>query len=195
MPRRIRGLISITLGCVLLLTALGWYIYNVTEDKNAGVVAAEILNKMEDATKSLDNNSSNNGTDKDTIPIIMVDGNAFCGKVLIDALAVELPVYEQWSYEKLKTAPCRYTGSVATNDIIIAAHNYKSHFGTLNKLKIGDEIKFVDAYGTVFCYEVKELTTLDGTAVSDMRSGGWDFTLFTCTKSGEQRVTIRCIKK
>jgi sortase A len=28
--------------------------------------------------------------------------------------------------------------------------------------------------------------------VTDMQSGDWDFTLFTCTKGGAQRVTVRC---
>lgn len=104
---------------------------------------------------------------------------------------VVLP-YGEWSNARFKTAPCRYTGSVDTNNIIIAAHNYKSHFGNLKQLQIGDEIVFVDTYGTYHRYSVKEITTLDGTAVTDMKAGEWDFTLFTCTKGGEQRVTVRC---
>ena len=104
-------------------------------------------------------------------------------------------MYDEWNYSRLKSAPCRYTGSIDTNDIIIAAHNYKSHFGLLNKLTVGDEVEFVDAYGKSHLYEVCELITLDGTAVSDMQSGGWDFTLFTCTKGGQQRVTVRCERK
>ena len=126
---------------------------------------------------------------------ITVQGDAFCGKVVIEKLKVELPVYDKWSYTRLKSAPCRYAGGIDTNDIIIAAHNYKSHFGSLKKLKRGDEVKFTDAYGKIHLYEVCELAILDGTAVSDMQSGGWDLTLFTCTKSGEQRITVRCNRK
>ena len=81
---------------------------------------------------------------------------------------------------------------MANDDLIIAAHNYKSHFGSLGKLAVGDEVKFTDAYGNEHLFEVKETAILDGTAVSDMQSGDWDFTLFTCTRSGKQRVTVRC---
>jgi sortase A len=79
--------------------------------------------------------------------------------------------------------------------MIIAAHNYKSHFGSLDRLAVGDEVEFLDTFGQKHLYEVCELAELDGTAVSDMHAGGWDFTLFTCTKSGEQRVAVRCNKK
>ena len=188
MARKSKGLALIIIGCVLLAVAGGWYIYNIVEDKNAGKEASEILEKFEDA-------KSEEPTVEEDTPVIVVEGDAFCGKVLIEKLGIELPVYNKWNYANLKKAPCRYMGTVATDDIIIAAHNFKSHFGTLNKLQLGDEITFIDAYGVTHYYEVCELVTLDGTAVSDMQSGGWDFTLFTCTKGGEQRVTVRCERK
>ncbi len=183
MLKRNKGVVFLSIGCILILIACGWYVYNIVEDKNAGQYASEILNEFDEA--------QNEKTDKNA-PVITVDGDAFCGKVIIEKLSVELPVYDEWNYTRLKSAPWRYTGSIDTNDIIIAAHNYKSHFGNLNRLQIGDEISFVDAYGTWHRYSVKEIATLDGTAVTDMKSGEWDFTLFTCTKGGEQRVTVRC---
>ena len=99
-------------------------------------------------------------------------------------------MYGEWDYSKLKNAPCRYAGSAQTNDLIIAAHNYASHFGNLKRLEIGDKIVFIDAYATEHQYAVKEIITLDDIAISDMLQGDWDFTLFTCTKSGKHRVTI-----
>lgn len=184
MTRRSKGIILLIVGCILFLISGGWYIYNVQEDKNAGRQATEILGKLDNEQNIIDNS--------DTAPVITVDGDAFCGKVVIEKLGVELPVYDEWNYTRLRSAPCRYMGSVATDDIIIAAHNYKSHFGSLNKLQTGDEIRFIDAYGTAHTYSVCELVTLNGTDISEMQSSGWDFTLFTCTKGGKQRVTVRC---
>ena len=183
MAKRDKGIMFLLFGCILLLIAGGWYIYNIVEDRNAGQQAAEILNKIDNAQDTV---VDDNG------PVIAVDGDAFCGKIIIEKLDIELPVYNEWNYTRLKAAPCRYIGSIATKDIIIAAHNYKSHFGSINELKIGDEIKFIDPHGKTHFYEVCELIIIDGTAVSDMQSGGWDFTIFTCTKGGEQRVTVRC---
>lgn len=182
-----RAIVFLAIGLILVIIAGGWYAYNLVEDNNAGKQAADLLDKLEA-------NRPPSG-DVEAAPVIVVDGDAFCGKVIIDKLGIELPVYDEWDYNRLKSAPCRYMGSIADDDIVIAGHNYKSHFGPLDNLKNGDEIKFQDAFGTIYVYEVRELVTLDGTAVSDMQSGGWDFTLFTCNMSGEQRVTVRCERK
>ncbi len=172
------------LGFVLLLMAVGWYLFNAFEDKNAGQKATEILSKLEDASNNSDDAS-----------IIALGDDTFCGKIIIDKIKVELPVYDVWDEACLKAAPCRYSGNISTNDMIIAAHNYKSHFGKLSKVQIGDSIIFIDAYGVSHFYKVNEISVLDGTAVSDMYSGGWDLTLFTCTKGGEQRITVRCVRQ
>lgn len=180
MKRRNRGIVFLLVGCILFLVAGGWYVYNILEDNNAGKQAEEILEQFEANQEEA---------------VIATEGNEFCGKILIEKLEIELPVYDKWDYTRLKTAPCRYSGGIDSDDIIIAAHNYKSHFGLLGELQIGDEIKFTDVDGTWHCYEVCELVRLDGTAVSDIQSGRWDFTLFTCTKSGKQRITVRCERK
>ena len=223
-----RGIAFLVIGSLLIFTAVGWYICNTVEDKNAGKQASEILKKLEaQQATELSNNSDGQQTSEqlkdqedqqtseqleeqegqqisenlkeqeeqqeDPGPsVIIIDGEAFCGTVVISKLGIKLPIFDEWNYARLKTAPCRYLGSIATNDIIIAAHNYESHFGNLKKLQIGDEIAFIDASGRQHCFVVSEITTLDGTAFTDMKSGEWDFTLFTCTIRGEQRVTVRC---
>ena len=46
--------------------------------------------------------------------------------------------------------------------------------------------------GNVFSYAVSSLETLSSYAISDMTSGDWDLTLFTCTVGGQSRLAIRC---
>ena len=175
----------LTIGMLLIATAGGWFVYNMIEDRNAGVYAGDILvamnNQDESAIATHEDYSTVNIEDED-----------FCGRIIIEKLGVELPVFERWDYAKLKKAPCRYSGYAATKDMIIAAHNYKSHFGNIHELQEGDQIVFVDVLGEMFCFKVKEVTLLDGSAVENMKAGEWDFTLFTCTKGGKQRVTVRC---
>lgn len=173
-------------GIVLLVMAGGWCVVNISEDRMAGVYADAILKDMSHFSTQDDNLEVSEN------PVVTVEEKSFCGRVIIEKIGVELPVFQDWSYSKLKKAPCRYSGSVATNDMIVAAHNYNSHFGRLQSMAIDDEIVFVDAVGQSHHFAVKEIVLLDGSAVDDMRSGAWDFTLFTCTKGGKQRVTVRC---
>ncbi len=122
----------------------------------------------------------------------IVNGRPYIGVLSIPVLSLELPVIQEWNYPDLRIAPCRYVGSVYTGNLVIAAHNYISHFGNLKLLQTGDQIIFTDMEGNVFYYEVAVLETLEPTAVDEMTSGDWDLSLFTCTIGGKLRVTVRC---
>ena len=125
------------------------------------------------------------------MPVENIDGIDYIGVLRIRTLELELPIISEWSYQKLKIAPCRYSGSAYQDDLIIAAHNYNSHFGNLKNLREGDTATFTDMDGNVFTYEMVELEILQPTDIEGMESGEWDLTLFTCTIGGSSRVTAR----
>lgn len=126
------------------------------------------------------------------MPEVRVDGQLYIGTLEIPSQQLVLPVISEWSYPNLRIAPCRYQGSAYTDDLILAAHNYSTHFGGLSALVPGDEVRFTDMNGNVFCYAVQETVTLQPTALEAMTAGDWDLTLFTCTYGGQSRVTVRC---
>ena len=123
----------------------------------------------------------------------IVNGRPYIGVLSIPVLGLELPVIQEWNYPDLRIAPCRYVGSVYTDNLVIAAHNYFSHFGNLKLLQPGDPITFTDMEGNKFHYGVDLLETLEPTAVDEMTSGDWELSLFTCTIGGQMRVTVRCV--
>ena len=125
------------------------------------------------------------------MPTENINGIDYIGILRIPALELELPVISEWSYPRLKIAPCRYTGSAYQDDLIIAAHNYNSHFGNLKNLREGDTATLTDMDGNVFTYEMAELEILQPTDIEGMDSGEWDLPLFTCTIGGSSRVTAR----
>ena len=114
------------------------------------------------------------------------------GILSIPVLELELPVLADWSYAKLKVAPCHYFGSYYGTDFVIAAHNYQTHFGRLPELQPGDLILFTDVSGGVHGYEVVLSETLPGNATEAMIASGFDLSLYTCTPGGASRVTVRC---
>lgn len=123
---------------------------------------------------------------------VEVDGHEYIGVLSIPSIEIDLPVMSEWSYPNLKLGPCRYTGTIYRHNMVILAHNYVSFFGKLKDLSYGDELSFTDADGNVFSYQVIEVETLPPTAIEEMRTGDWDLTVFTCTKGGRARVTVRC---
>lgn len=126
------------------------------------------------------------------MPTREIDGQTYIGMVEVPALELSLPVISEWTYPRLKKAPCRYVGSVYSKDMVICGHNYDRHFGRLKELAVGDEVRFTDMDGNVFSYSVCGTEQLGKYAVEDMLAGEWDLTLFTCTKGGRMRVTVRC---
>ncbi len=190
------------IGLLLLAAALLLAAYNLrrdTEAKNSAEAVAETLAAQLEEVKTAAVAETETVYTPDYIlnsemdmPETAVDGRWYIGVLRIPALSLELPVISEWSYPSLKLAPCRYAGSVYLNNMVIAAHNYTSHFGRLRELSQGDEVSFTDMDGNVFWYEVAALETLSPFANEEMTGGDWPLTLFTCTVGGQSRVTVRC---
>lgn len=212
-----KGLLYITIGVLLLLSSVGLIIYNIYEDYHASVVSTDTVNQIieiietnrkETSEGSGIENGSNVGQDATGVPgtfypehiinpdiempSVAINSEYYIGLLEIPSLGLSLPINSEWSYSRLRSTPCRYTGSVYSNDLVIAAHNYSAHFGDIKLLKQGDPIIFTDMNGNSFTYEVDVSETLMPTAVEEMTSGEWGLSLFTCTPGGAYRVTIRC---
>ena len=184
------GVICVFLGVLCILSAIGFVAYNRWEDMNAKDVAQDFL---EDVQSIINEEQSEQPLLNDTkMATVEVDGYDCIGILSVPVLDLELPVLTDWSYAKLKKAPCHYYGSYYEKDFVIAAHNYKSHFGRLSKLQAGDIVVFTDVSGTVHYYEVVILETLPKNATKEMITSGFDLSLYTCTLGGGSRITVRC---
>lgn len=173
------------LGAVLVLIALSLLFWNRYEDKKAGQSAQLILSKITAQSESVSSEDSSN-------TVAEIDGYEYIGYITIPDLNLELPVMSNWDYTRMKLSPCRYSGSIKTNDLVVAAHNYTRHFGRLSKLTEDDTVYFTDISGNRYSYYVKDVEVLAPTAVEEMTSGEFDLTLFTCTYSGQSRLAVRC---
>lgn len=173
----------------LLLTALGLVLLTA-----AGILAA--LNRAEDdraGTASARLLASLTETSPGTAPTESAAAEPEClGRLRIPRLELELPVLARWSYEDLKTAPCRYSGTAAGADLVLLAHNYKKHFGPIRRLKPGDLVIFEDAGGTVYEYQVTESAVVEPTALEEVTAGRHALTLITCTYGGNTRLAVFC---
>lgn len=123
-----------------------------------------------------------------------IAGDYYIGFLEIPSLGISLPVIGEWADDALQIAPCRYSGSAYTGNLVIAAHNYQTHFGRIKTLSSGDQMIFTDVKGRSFLYEVAAVETIQSTAVEEVLSEEWDLTLFTCTIDGFERVAVHCLK-
>lgn len=188
-----KGKAFIGIGVLLILVSLVITGFNKYEDLNAGKQAQEVLDvfKNEVVTQNhvVDNLITNEVKEMKTINI---NGDEFIGTIKIPSINLELPVMSEYTYSKLKKAPCRYYGNLFTNDLIICAHAYETFFANLVNLKQNDLIIFTDVDGNNYVYEVLEIEVLKSTDVDKMINSDFDLTLYTCTYDNTGRVTVRC---
>lgn len=203
------GTFCMILGAVFVLGALALFCMNQKEAKDAAASVEKIMPQLVDeigntplsetdiqGESRLERESETeqvypNPYDM-TMKEKMIDGYAYIGYLTLPKLGLELPVMADWDYTRLRIAPCRYTGSTRSDDLVIMAHNYVSHFGGLSALSEGDSVYFTDMDGITGSYQVTALDVLNPTAVEEMTAGGYDLTLFTCTYGGKSRVTVWC---
>ena len=215
--RRFRGNFLLAVGLLLVLAAVALAGFNMAEDRSAGEAAGNALEQLllaeRDARDAARRASAEtpetpaesggvtldpvypdgeNAVPEGEMPVIKIDGYGYIGVLQIPSLDLTLPIISDWSYPALQVAPCRYASSAYEGGLVLSGHNFASHFGHLEQLDIGDEIRFVDLSGNIFTYAVAETEVLEATAIEEMVSGGWGLTLFTCTLSGQTRFTVRC---
>lgn len=196
-------------GLILVAGAVLLLMYNLWDSRRAEESQEEILAEYLSENKKaseLPSDPDGEVSDSQDIPDYLLNpdmempeftlsslGDISCIGILeIPSLDLQLPVISEWSYPALRLAPCRYTGSAYKGDLVIAAHNYQSHFGRLKTLSTGSEVIFTDAVGNRFVYQVAVIEALTPWSVEDMTSGEWPLSLFTCTLDSQNRVTVRC---
>lgn len=210
-----KGRLLIIIGTVLLSAALSLVFYNNYRQRKSNESMQSVLDDVKAQIVINTESSTDDGKNPDeskpdsfTPPshnqnisnqfeleeqTVVVEEKEYIGVLSIPAINLELPVMNDWSYDDLYITACRYSGSIASGDIIIAAHNYRYFFGPIDNLNSGDRITFTSVDGTVYNFEVSQSELVDGSDSAAMKAGSddWDLTLFTCTWSGTSRLAVR----
>lgn len=188
-----RGALILLAGLLLVAVALCMHLLQQKQDSLAGETAALILQQLEldrpvvqpDATQADPERPATQ------MPAKVYLGYHMLGSIQVPSVGIHLPVLDNWDEQMLKAAPCRYTGGIATGDMIIMGHNYKSHFTPLHHVAVGDRVIFTDVQGVIYYYNVSAIEQLHRTE-GELLPSEYPLTLFTCSPGGLNRLVIRC---
>ncbi len=189
MKKRVWTVVTV-LGILFLAGAAGLTLWNFNTDQAAAEESRSLLTELAEAIPEVEAQPvfpMENG-----MPVVEVEGQNYMGAINFPDLDRELPVLASYELEKLKTAPAVYHGTPQTGDLVICAHNYRSHFGPLQRLPIGAQVLLKAVDGNLYEYQVAATEVVSPFAVADVTSGEWDLTLFTCTLGGRTRYVVRC---
>ncbi|MBE6007852.1 MAG: sortase [Lachnospiraceae bacterium] len=184
--KRKRGIVLIAFGIALIMAALGMNFFNAEQDRIAGETSHSLYESFAEEMRYVYPHKIEEDEKME------LGGYSLLGSIEIASLDMRLPVLDSWSYDMLKIAPCRYSGSVDTADLIIMGHNYKSHFKSLESISEGVELTFTDIGGNEHIFMVAEMEMLDKTDIDKLDTKEYPLTLFTCNLSGQGRIVVRC---
>ena len=220
MSKKFRGWLCIIMGVVMLVAAGSIYLIQEQQDKLAGKNSEILLEKMREEilygygtnvhpvstpvpTKTPEVEVEPSPAPEEEIlpeesaapemPVMELYGYELMGILTAPSVEVELPILGDWNYELLQIAPCRYSGSIAGEDLILLGHNFKSHFDSLKNIAVDDPVEFLSADGELHKYTVAEIELLHKTDVDKLERDEYALTFFTCTRGGEHRLVIRCV--
>ena len=224
MKKRVLGNLFVIIGQLLVAAALFLTLYNLHESRRAGEEAERVRDALAaqiqaEATAAEDGGAPSGeepaslpeAADGSLIPgeeppmesyTRVVDGYEYIGIVDVPDLGISLPVMADWDYERLRISPCRYSGTPYGHDLVIAGHNYGSHFSPLKWVDIGADVYFTTMDGVQFHYTVANRETVQPYSVEEMvenennseSTRDWDLTLFTCNTGGQTRCAVRCVE-
>ena len=198
MKRKTVSDILLVLGLVLVLSAAGLTVYNLHTQQKAGKSATEAMAELSDCVTEYAAQQPEEAVPdyvlnpKIPMPTVSINGIDYIGYLSVPVLGLDLPVVSTTTDYYLRVAPCRFSGSAYTEDLVLGAHNYATHFGRLKELNYGDELTFTDIDGNLFRYVVESVETLQPHEAEYLKESEYPLSLYTCTIGGQTRLTIRC---
>ena len=214
MYKRTLGTVVAVIGLLCVLGAAGLTLMNVRTDNKAAVMTSDILSRVLASEPVPGSSDTDPGEDEEETPryplpnerrlrsripepemkTVLVDGYEYIGVLTIPRTGSELPVMSTCTDRTINVSPGRYYGTPEKGPFVIGGHNYISHLGRLDWLREGDEVLFTDVEGISYLYKVAGSEILNAGDGRKLVSDEWDLSLFTCTFSGAQRLTVRCIR-
>jgi len=194
--KQIRAVTLIILGLSMILTSTYFFFRYEQEAEIAGENAQQLLTAITQEIEQTREQEVYDTAQREQTPGQMLQtslqGYDLVGIIRVPGVGVELPVLNSWSYDLLKLSPCRYSGSIEGQDLILMGHNYKKHFAPLRRVSPGDRVEFLDISGTSYPYVVAETAVLKPTQLDELSSSEYALTIFTCTPGGQSRFVVRC---
>lgn len=174
-----------TIACMIL------YFYNLNINKKNKETLLSFANQIIDE-KIVNFNSNKNSNDKkfEEKEVFsknnLEEDNNILGKIKIEKIGVEAPIMDGTSQDVLKISVGHFQiTSYWNGNVALASHNrgsYAHYFEKINKLNIGDEIKYQTKLGTRI-YSVSEIEHISEDNLSVLEDTNDNtITLITCVK-------------
>jgi len=178
---------------LFLLFFYSFYRYNLNRE-------ASLSNKLKDTFKITTLYGSSYTASK--INNNNLSDNSIIGIIKIEKLNIEYPIFNSFSDELLKIAPCKFHGPLPNQigNLCIAGHNYDNNkfFSKIHTLSKDDVILITDLNNKTlkyYIYEISEVSTSNISPINQLTNGEKEITLITCNNKTDTRLIIKALNK
>lgn len=179
------------IGYVMIILSVSFVIISTIQQNNAVKKAEEITSAIHDVlpdiTISVPQKISNL-----QMPVMEIDRQNFVGLIEASGYSKELPIYSSWSENKISSYPCRFSGSVYSNDLIICGSSNAGQFDFMKTISLNYFIYITDFYGYKYKYSVSDIQTTKDVSAQNLNSFNADLLLFAPDKYTFDYLIICC---
>lgn len=134
MTRRNKDLLLVALGLIMAAAGLFLRLTEQQQEQLAGENAALLLEAVSQQLPAAPAEPLPDEEPEDKPQSLAVMGYDVLGTLRIPSVDIDLSVLNEWSYDLLTVAPCRYSGSIETGDLVILGHSYRTHLRPLRQV-------------------------------------------------------------
>lgn len=186
--KKIISIISIIAGAALIVAAAGLLFFNMRGldiDVDNAVVQIEKL--MPKITECVPQEKGNN-----SMPSMEIDGESYVALLEMEMFKFKMPVRSVWDKKAVGAVPCKYSGSVYDNTLVLAATDEKGQMDFVNDVNTGDRLTVTTMRGEQFSYKVVRVENSNTATSEELNEDGYDLTIFVEYSGHTDYLFIRC---
>ena len=185
------SLILIIVGAFAVLFAAGALIYTEVSQSNMRKDAVVAVEKIKDSIPNViacvPEERGNN-----MMPSLEIDGNNYVALLEVPKHKFELPVISSWKSGDVEAVPCRYTGSIYNNSLIIGSSDVDGQMSFVEEMELDDVIYLTDMSGGKYEYKVAAIQHSDKATEEKLKAGEFDLTIFVRSSGESNYLIVRC---
>lgn len=179
------------IGVVLIIISVVQCVYAYFVVKSIDVDCIETVKKIENHLPEYQ--EGYRGISENSImPSVEIDGTDFIGLIEVPGYDIKLPICSEWNTETVASCPCRYTGSVYNDTLIIGGADKEDQFGFADEIDVGNAVSVTDMTGQTCSYEVIKVNHVKNISKEKLRSEEDDLTLFVKRSYSSEYIIVRC---
>ena len=143
-------------GIVLILSAVGLLVFSKISisraHDNAQKIVSEMYSLMPEVTDGAPDERAN-----PSMPMLQLDGKNFVGIIEVPQFGTRLPIYGKWERSQVTKYPCRYTGSVYSDVLVIGGSDNEGQLDFVKEISNDDSVYITDTTGIRYKYTVYDI--------------------------------------